>query len=874
MKQTILKNHLFHFLVITQLLVLLLLFWNAQNNVKQFEQYHQRISEHTRQSVSSEVDLLLSNLKTELTILVTENPDLVAKLAADPENDKLISNINLKLGNYFPDFFAVTVAKSNGEILTDDFGEKVGDLCRSDLNLFSRTPEKYAISIHPHASQYHFDIMVPWQIDNEQYSIQEGLFFVSFSLDSLANIIKITEVPGHKTYLLHQQFNNLIEVTSGGGRDVLDGVNYIDKSDEKQILKREKINATLWEVVDFPTQTLLDNYRTVLLKENIKIFVGFSIFVLFVFLIIQREEKRRKVAEQSLLQINQDLSQIVEKKTRDLQKFFRAIEQTSDSTIITNNNGVIEYVNEAFISATGYSRDELIGNTCQMIKSDHHDKEFYRDMWTKLVSGKAFHSVFINRHKNGSFFHEDKTITPIIDEKNKTFLYVGTGRDITDKIKHEEELSYLAHHDILTGLPNRVLLHDRIDHSIVMAHRAKRKLALMFLDLNRFKAVNDRLGHAVGDKLLKQVAQRLNALLREGDTVCRNGGDEFIILMESISHDEDIAILAQKIVKDISTTFLIETQEVNIGVSIGISIYPDNGNTHTELIKNADTAMYRAKEENTVSYEFYTHSMSVSMMERVKMEAALHQALAKNEFYLVYQPKVDIQKGQTIGFEALLRWDNSEFGFVSPAKFIPILESSSLINEVGHWIIHDVVEKIKHNTFQDLMISINLSPVQFRSADFIQKIRTEFKNSQISPSQVEFEVTESLMIDNFNQSQEKLRELRSLGCSVALDDFGTGYSSLSYLTQLPIDVLKVDRSFIINIHKHAQQQAMLQSIMYMTKKLHISTVIEGVEIEDELQVIQQLGGAIIQGYYFSKPLKEFELTAWLIKPIVNITSNT
>lgn len=484
-------------------------------------------------------------------------------------------------------------------------------------------------------------------------------------------------------------------------------------------------------------------------------------------------------------------------------------------------------------------------------------------MWKTLLAGDIFHSVLINQRKNGELYHEEKTITPIKDKNGVIINFIGTGKDVSERIKYENELSYIAHHDLLTGLPNRVLLHDRIEHSIDMARRNKNKLAVVFIDLNRFKAVNDRLGHVVGDKLLKQVAMRLSSILRDGDTVCRNGADEFILLMENITDDQDIALLSNKIVQKIKRSFLIDDQEINIGISIGIAIYPDNGTNHVELIKNADTAMYQAKKKQSVAYKFYSDNMSVEIMETLEIEAQLQHALENKEFYLLYQPKVDLHNEETIGFEALLRWKNPRFGLVSPIKFIPILENFGLIHEVGQWIIHEVVGQIKKGCFHSLMVSINLSPVQFRSINFVDVIANVLQSNNILSSQIEFEITESLMIDNFESSKEKLLQLQKLGCSIALDDFGTGYSSLSYLTQLPIDVLKVDRSFIIDIHQQLRQQLMLQSILFMTDKLQITTIIEGVETEDELIKIKQLGGSIIQGYYYSKPLKNNEIGQWL-----------
>lgn len=871
MEKSVLKSKTIYFVVIIQLAMLLFLLWNGRENFRQFTQYHHQLSEHSSQSVAKEIEILLTNLRRGLTILVTENPDLIADLAKKPGKEKLLSEIYLKLGDYFPHFHAATVTDLDGEPFIDDFGERIGDFCLTDIKLFAQNNPQYGISIHPGPANYHFDIMVPWQINKGDYSRQNGVFFVSFSLETLANILNDGEVPGHKLYLLHRDKKNLIEITAQGSRDVLGGKNFIDEATESRISYRQRIEGTFWEVVDIPSDELIEGYRQYLIKDNFKIIVSLLVFMAVMFSLILREERKRKSAEYDVLRVNQNLEQLIEERTKEFQKFFRAIEQAADATVITDANGVIEYVNNAFVDVSGYTRGELIGKTNNVLKSGKHGKEFYQNMWLKLLAGEPFHAIFINRRKDGSIYHEEKTITNIKDENGQISHYVGTGQDVSESIRHEEELSYLAHHDLLTGLPNRVLLQDRVEHSMVIAQRGKTKLALMYLDLDRFKSVNDRFGHKFGDELLIQVSKRLTALLEEGDTLCRSSGDEFVLLMEGVVQDEEIAMLTQNIVKKMAEPFILDDHEVIIGASIGVAVYPDNGTSHGELIKNADMAMYLAKKNNTTGYEFYSDTMSAKMMEKVELEAKLHHALAKNEFHLVYQPKINIQSGETVGFEALLRWQNADLGFISPVKFIPILEFSGLVHEVGNWTIRKVIEQIMQSDFQGRMISINLSPIQFRHVNFIDTLKRELQNSQISSSQIEFEITESLLFDDFEQSKEKLQELSNMGCSIALDDFGTGYSSLSYLNQLPIDVLKVDRSFITNIHQYPKQQAMLESIIIMTQKLQISVVVEGVETQDELKEIKRLGGSIIQGYYFSKPLQVDELATWFAKQVVSET---
>ncbi len=847
--------------VLTQLLIVLLLLWNGDKRLKEFETYHKSISHQSSLAVSIEVKSLISNLQTGLRILVTENPELIASLAETPENEKLLSIINKKLTDYFTYFYTVTVTDHNGSLLIDDLGEKIGDFCRLDIGLFAENNQNYGISIHPGPTLHHFDIMVPWKIDNEKYKIKKGIFFVSFSTESIVNILSISQTPGHETYILHIGKKQLIEITSRGGREILDGKNFLNKT-----LPPEKytIENTLWEVVDIVSNDLREKFIHNITIEYSLIFGGIFSLSGLMLLVLLREEKKRKEAEANIIRINQSLEKTIDNRTEEFKKFFSAIEQAADNTIITDKHGKIEYINDAFIKSSGFNRNELIGNNSNIIKSGRHDNKFYKNMWHSLLSGKSFHAIFTNKHKSGYNFYEDKTISPIKDKNGNITHYIGTGKDVSEKINHEKEMSYLAHHDTLTDLPNRVLLHDRVENSIAAAHRSNSNVVIMFLNINRFKSVNDRFGQSTGDDLLKKIAERLTGMLRKEDTICRNSGDEFVILAGKINNNHDIATLAHKINREIEKTFYIGENKIKISSSIGISIYPDNGTSHSELILNANTAMSRAKSSNS-GYEFFTESMSRSVLELLEMEDKLHHALENNEFHLVYQPKVNSKTRETVGFEALLRWKNPELGFTSPFKFIPVLESTGLIIPVSNWIIQEVIKQIKNGLFMGRVVSINLSPVQCVFEGLITLIETETKNNSVAPQLLEFEVTESLFINDFEQSHKTLQGLKNLGCSIALDDFGTGYSSLSYLDKLPIDVLKVDRSFITNIHLHPRKQAMLESIMYLTKKLNISTVIEGIETIEELTEIERLGGSIIQGYYFSKPLNNSDIGTWLIE---------
>ncbi|NOQ88042.1 MAG: EAL domain-containing protein [Gammaproteobacteria bacterium] len=452
-----------------------------------------------------------------------------------------------------------------------------------------------------------------------------------------------------------------------------------------------------------------------------------------------------------------------------------------------------------------------------------------------------------------------------VEERTKDLLVINTNLEkvIEKKEQAEESLQYLAYHDELTGLPNRTLLVDRINHSIDIANRNKQQIGILFLDLDRFKSINDSLGHNVGDKLIKDVANRLLQTLRKEDTISRNGGDEFVVVIQRIANVSETIGIAQKLIENLRNIFEIDAHKIHIGASIGISIYPNDGDNALELLRNADTAMFSSKKAGGNRLQFYDESMSNRLRERLVIESELHTAMSRDEFYLVYQPQVNCHTGQTIGFEALLRWENKELGTVSPGQFVPLLEETGLIYEVGEWVIKNVIDFLKLGHVGDALISINLSALQCGDLKLVNFINSEIQRAGIDASKVEFEITESLLINDFKQTEMFLNKLHEIGCSIALDDFGTGYTSMSYLTRLPIDIIKVDQTFIMGIDKSQTLETIVKAIVNMSASLGIRNIFEGVETVAELDVVKRLDGDVVQGYLYSKPLQVDEIDAWL-----------
>ena len=568
--------------------------------------------------------------------------------------------------------------------------------------------------------------------------------------------------------------------------------------------------------------------------------------------------------------------EIAERKQAEvaIRKLSSAMEKVADSIFITDCNGVIEYINPAFEVVTGYCRDEALGQTPRVIKSGKHDEQFYQQIWETLLQGEVYRNVFINRRKDGQLYHEAVTITPLTDEHGKITHYISSGKDITESIQTQERLHHLAHHDALTGLPNRVLFVERLKHALQRAERRKRSVAVLFLDMDRFKIVNDTLGHEAGDRLLQAMAARLHACVREGDTVARFGGDEFAGFLSDVASPEDVAIVVSKFLDALAPPFMIDGHELFISGSIGISLYPEDGTDTQTLMKNADSAMYRAKQMGGNTSEFYHSEMTQHALTRLSRETGLRRGLEREEFVLHYQPQFDLKSGEVVGFEALIRWENIDAGAMQPNEFIPLLEETGLIVQVGEWILHTACAQ--HNAWQKaglppLRIAVNISSRQFDSNELIHTLRKVLAAECMEPQYLELEITETILMKNAEPDIEALQELSNMGMRFAIDDFGTGYSSLTYLKRFPINVLKIDKAFVHDITSNADDAAIVRAIITMAHSLNMKTVAEGVETREQLEFLRTQGCDYAQGYYFSPPLSGPEIEH-LMK--VNLPLNT
>jgi diguanylate cyclase (GGDEF)-like protein len=435
--------------------------------------------------------------------------------------------------------------------------------------------------------------------------------------------------------------------------------------------------------------------------------------------------------------------------------------------------------------------------------------------------------------------------------------FIGVMRDITERKATEATITHLAHYDALTDLPNRRLVQDRIQQTVVWARRSGAQFAVMFLDLDKFKTINDTLGHDVGDQLLQMVAHRLTECLRAEDTVGRQGGDEFIVLLASLSAAEDAALVAQKILATLSAPFVINGQDLRTGASIGIAVYPQDGGDVETLLKNSDTAMYHAKEAGRSNCQFFTQAMNAAAAERLLLESSLRQAIERHELLLHYQPLVNIADGNIVATEALVRWNHPELGLVSPARFIPIAEDSGLIIPLGEWVLSQACHQLKQWREQGIALQrmvVNLSPRQFRQKHLVENFSRVLSETGVDPHWLGLEITETVIMENPELSIGILDELKALGIELSLDDFGTGYSSLGYLKRFPIDKLKIDQSFVHDITTDADDAAMVAAIIVMAHQLNIRVVAEGVETEAQLAFLREQGCDEYQGYYFSRPL--------------------
>ncbi len=549
-----------------------------------------------------------------------------------------------------------------------------------------------------------------------------------------------------------------------------------------------------------------------------------------------------------------------EEKIRTL---YQAIEQSPVSVMITDTDANIEYVNSTFEQVTGYQSAEVIGQNSRILKSGQTPQQVYQEMWQTITSGKAWQGEIINRKKNGELFWENSHIAPVHDESGTIRHYLAVREDVTLRKHQEEKILHQAHFDALTDLPNRFLSLDRLSQLISEAQRNSELVAVLFLDLDDFKKINDTLGHDIGDKLLVEAAKRLQSETRSGDTVGRLGGDEFIILLGGLTEATDASPMVENLLNRFRDSFRIDGRELVLTASIGIAIYPNDGNSPSELLRNADSAMYYSKDEGRNTYSYFTNAMNQNVSRRLALEEQMHGALDRGEFQLHYQPKIDINSRNIIGVEALLRWHNSALGEVSPVEFISIAEQTGLIVPIGEFVLTEALAmtaRWQNKCKQTFTVAVNLSPRQFRDPNLIPFIEKAISQSGLTGKSLELEITEGVLMSGHGYIDKALADINALEISIAMDDFGTGYSSLSYLRSYPFDVLKIDRSFINDITVDMADRKLVNAAIAMAHSLGLKVVAEGVETEEQLALLTAQGCEIAQGLLFSMPVSAKEIT--------------
>lgn len=576
-----------------------------------------------------------------------------------------------------------------------------------------------------------------------------------------------------------------------------------------------------------------------------------------------------KEDREELIGINIKLEQEIKSRKRaseELKKLSLAVEQSPASVLITDLNGIIEYANPKFSEISGYSSVEVIGEHTRMLGADTNDKELFNQMWETIENGQVWKGEFCTKRKNGTIYWESAVIAPIRDDNNITTHYLAVKEDITEQKAIEERLVEQATHDQLTGLPNRFLAFDRLEQLLQRAKRSDSYVAIIYIDLDNFKNINDTMGHSVGDELLIKVAKRIQEQLRTEDTLARLGGDEFLAIIPDVTNlSTDLERVVSRLLIATETPLFLNNREVTISSSLGIAIYPDDGTSVSSLMSNADIAMYDAKHAGRNTFRFFTKELNKKVTEKITLENNLSLALESNEFYPVYQPIVSTENGDIVGAEVLLRWNNKELGNVPPNQFIPIAEQSGLIRPITDWLFQKILEDA--NSWPDkplnFWLSVNVPPNYFCDASFTKAISRINQQATDIGVGLCIEITENLILKGDNEVLNNFNHLKTLGIKSAIDDFGTGYSSLAYIKKFPLNHLKIDRSFIKDLPEDKDNRALTETIVLMGKKFGMSIIAEGVETSDQAKYINNLGVNYAQGYFYAKPMQEDNFSEYL-----------
>ncbi len=615
------------------------------------------------------------------------------------------------------------------------------------------------------------------------------------------------------------------------------------------ISKKRDLENDLWhyqtsleEMVDLQTRkiTHANQFSIYILSGSLFVLIVLLVILMMFLNYIYKAKTKAQTAEQEL-------------------RLAAAVFKTaSEGMIITNAESKIINVNDAFSQITGFSSQEVMGLSPELLKSGHHTAEFYANMYQKLGSDGRWEGEIYNKRKNGEIFPEWLVISAIYDHNQVLEGYVGLFNDISAQKQDQEQIWHQANFDSLTGLANRNLFLDRFSSAIKRAERNKNHVALLFIDLDRFKAVNDTLGHLVGDLLLQEVSSRIKENQRKSDTISRLGGDEFAVIVPEINDLHNIENLVNKLLESLAEPYRLNGNEAFISASIGITLFPDDGKTTQTLLRNADSAMYKAKHKGRNDYHFFTSAMDKEAHRRRTLEKSLYQAVENNEFSIHYQPIIDLNTDKIVSCEALVRWSHPKKGMISPNEFIPLAEDTGIIVAIGEWVLREsclvATKWLKQFGSTAPAISVNVSSFQFKRKNIPDLVAQVLNETGLPADKLTLEITESLLVNDDDNTLEQLKTIRQLGVSLSIDDFGTGYSSLSYLKKFPITTLKIDRSFIMGIPENTEDKALVEAIISMALSLNLKIVAEGVETLDQSIYLKTQHCTHVQGFLYSKPL--------------------
>ncbi len=626
------------------------------------------------------------------------------------------------------------------------------------------------------------------------------------------------------------------------------------------------LDGVTQEILDLPTGSRADalslayasHYNRALHEAHVYRVLLFVVAVglagyLILMIVRQRQTALELAAANSRLK---DRVDALDRAQDELKRYATVFTNASEGMVITDERAVILAVNPAFTEITGYALQDIAGKTPAVLQSGRQDKAYYREMWAALNGPGQWQGEIWNRRRSGEVYPEWLSIAAVRDAAGRTTHYIGIFSDVTERKQAEERIQHLANHDALTGLPNRLLLQDRLEQALRQAKRNGRNVAVLFFDLDRFKVINDTLGHDVGDGLLRIVTQRCRGVVRETDTLARHGGDEFVVVLPDLEHAQDAGAVARKLLAAVTEPCELDGHQLTVTCSIGIAVYPADGDSGSILLRNADAAMCRAKDDGRNAYQFYTSDMNTASLGELLLEQQLRGALKRDEFRLHYQPKVDARSGRLMGCEALLRWQHPEHGLLAPGRFVPVAEENGLILPIGRWVIEEACRQQRawlDAGLEPVPVAVNLSAQQFVQGDIVATVREALERSQLPAELLELELTETILMRDAARTLDILAGFSRLGVSLAIDDFGTGYSSLAYLRQFNVDTLKIDRSFVQGIESGTDDAKIATAIIALAHSLGLRVTAEGVENAAQHRILADRHCDYLQGYLFGRP---------------------